>query len=115
VATLRVTAAALTWSRTAQELLGIYRAAVTTPPREARRLIGEVVDAKVELQQMVARGGYDRYSLALVGPHGAISEDMRRPLLAVANRRVLRALVFPPLRALYRLMRLGKRDRSDRP
>jgi len=115
VAALRVTAASLTWSRTAQELREIYRAAVATPPREARRLIGEVVDAKVELAQMVARGGYDTYSLALVGPHGAISEDMRRPLLAVANRRALRALVFPPLRALYRLMRLGKRDGNDRP
>ena len=40
---------------------------------------------------------------------------MRRPLLAVANRRLLRALVFPPLRALYRLLRLAKRDAGDRP
>jgi glycosyltransferase involved in cell wall biosynthesis len=113
VATLRVTGAALTWSRTAQELRAVYRAAVATPPREARRLIGEVVDAKLELQEMVARGGYDKYSLALVGPSAALPEDMRRPLLAISTRRVLRALVFPPLRALYGLMRLGRGKGSD--
>jgi hypothetical protein len=64
---------------------------------------------------MVARGGYDEYSLALVGPSAALPEDMRRPLLAIATRRVLRALVFPPLRALYGLMRLGRRKGSDAP
>lgn len=115
VAMLRVAAASLTWSRTAHELLGVYRAAATGPPREARRLIGELVDMKIELEAMEEKGGYDTYSLALVGPNGALPEDMRRPLLAVATRRVLRSLVFPPLRALYGLMRVFKRSGGDPP
>jgi glycosyltransferase involved in cell wall biosynthesis/GT2 family glycosyltransferase len=113
VALLRQAGASLTWDKTAEELLTIYRAAVAGPPRDARRLIGEVVDLNLRLQQMEERGGYDKYSLALVGPSGALPEDMRRPLLAVATRRTLRALVFPPLRALYALLRIFKRKGSD--
>jgi hypothetical protein len=76
-------------------------------------LIGELVDMKLELEAMEEKGGYDSYSLALVGPNGALPEDMRRPLLAVATRRGLRAIVFPPLRALYGFMRLFKRSGGD--
>jgi hypothetical protein len=121
VATLRAAAASLTWSRTAKELLALYREAIAAPPRDARRLITEVVELKLkmqarsdEVQAMSEEGGYDAYSLALVGPGGALPQNMRRPLLAVANRRVLRMLLFPPLRALYVVMRLmlGRRDDS---
>jgi GT2 family glycosyltransferase/glycosyltransferase involved in cell wall biosynthesis len=115
VAMLRVAGASLTWSRTAQELLAVYRAAVAGPPREARRLISEVVEMTLKLEAMEQKGGYDKYSLALVGPNGALAEDMRRPLLAIATRRGLRTLVFPPLRALYALIRLFKRGGGDRP
>ena len=46
---------------------------------------------------------------------GAIPANMRRPLLAVASRRPLRVLVFPPLRALYSLIRrVSGRDKDGR-
>jgi GT2 family glycosyltransferase len=101
VARLQAAAAALTWRRTAGELLAVYRDAIAAPERGARAVTTELVQMKTALQD----GALDAYSIGLAQ---AIPPDMRRPLLAVANRRVLRALVFPPLRALYALTRLFK-------
>jgi glycosyltransferase involved in cell wall biosynthesis len=113
VAILRAAAAPLTWGRTANDLLAIYREATAAPVRDTRHLIGEVAELKADKRAMIDQGGYDAYSLALVGRDGALPQDMRRPLLAVANRGVLRALVFPPLRGLYRLVRLMTRSKDD--
>jgi hypothetical protein len=109
VATLRAAAAPLTWRRTANDLKAVYRDAIAAPPRDTRRLITEVAELQTTIQDMTEAGGYDHYTLALVGSNGSLPQNMRRPLLAVANRRLLRAFVFPPLRALYRLLRLPGR------
>jgi glycosyltransferase involved in cell wall biosynthesis/GT2 family glycosyltransferase len=99
VTRLQAAAASLTWRRTARELLGVYRDAIVAPQRGARALATELVEMKTTIGNVTQ----DAYALALAE---AVPPDMRRPLLAVANRRALRALVFPPLRALYGVMRL---------
>lgn len=113
VAILRAAAAPLTWGRTANDLLAVYREAIAAPVRETRHLIGEVAQLKGDMQAMIDQGGYDTYSLALVGRDGTLPQDLRRPLLAIANRRVLRVAFFPLLRGFYRLARLVARSKSD--
>jgi alpha-1,3-rhamnosyl/mannosyltransferase len=88
VALLRAAAAPLTWRRTAGDLLGLYREAMDSPPRDARALVAEVIGLR--------SGSLD----------AAIPADMQRPLLAIANRRFLRGLFFGPMRAFYRGIRL---------
>ncbi len=72
-------------------------------------------DARVILVETYGQHkGLDRYSKALVGPEGVMPAKMTRPLLAISQSRVLRALVFVPLRAAYSLTRLlrGRRGRA---
>jgi GT2 family glycosyltransferase len=114
VTTLRAAAAPLTWRRTADELLAIYRETLAAPARDTRRLIGEIAELRRNPEAILQEAGYDAYALALVGPDGALPPNMLRPLLAVANRRILRVLVFPPLRALYGLVRLVTGRKDDR-
>jgi hypothetical protein len=114
VAALRAAAAPLTWGRTAKDLLDVYRDAIASPARGAGRLAAEVVEAKSKAREITDEAGYDAYAIALVGPGGALPENMLRPILAVANRRVLRVLVFPPLRGLYRIVRLLTGRKGDR-
>ena len=108
---LRQAAAPLTWGRTARDLLALYREAIDAPPRDARGVVAELADLKLRLRDLEERGTYDPETLALVGQGGAIPPDLRRPLLAIAHRPLMRNLFFGPLRALYRLARLGRRSR----
>jgi glycosyltransferase involved in cell wall biosynthesis/GT2 family glycosyltransferase len=113
VAALRAAAAPLTWARTARDLLAVYREAIATPASGSRHLASEVVELRPKMREMREEAGYDPYSIALVGKDGALPENMRRPLLAIANRRLLRALIFPLLRGLYGAMRLVLRRSGD--
>jgi hypothetical protein len=108
---LRVAGAPLTWGRTARDLLALYREAIDSPPRDARVVVGDLVGLKLEMRELQERGTYDADMLGLMAEGGTIPQDLRRPLLAIANRRLPRALFFGPLRALYRLARLGRRSR----
>jgi glycosyltransferase involved in cell wall biosynthesis len=108
---LRQAAAPLTWGRTARDLLALYREAIDAPPRDARSVVAELADLKLRMHELEERGTYDPDTLALVGQGGAIPPDLRRPLLAIANRPLLRKLFFGPMRGLYRLARLGRRSR----
>ena len=108
---LRVAGAPLTWGRTARDLLALYREAIDSPPRDGRVVVGELVGLKLEMRELQERGTYDADMLGLMAEGATIPQDLRRPLLAIANRRLLRGLFFGPLRALYRLARLGRRSR----
>jgi GT2 family glycosyltransferase len=103
---LRAAAAPLTWTRTGHELRALYRAAVEAPPRSARGAVGELVDLRLQMRQLTEQGTYDPHLLALMGTSGTIPADLRRPLLAIASRPLLRALLFGPLRVGYRLSRV---------
>jgi GT2 family glycosyltransferase/glycosyltransferase involved in cell wall biosynthesis len=114
VAALRAAGAPLTWGRTGKDLLEVYREAIASPARGVGRLAAEVGEAKAKAREVTEEAGYDAYAIALVGPAGALPENMLRPLLAVANRRFLRMLVFPTLRGLYAITRLLTGRKGDR-
>ncbi len=121
VAAVRAAAAPLTWKQTARGLIDAYEKSARSPAREARRLVGEFVEEREELastkEQLAGaeqrfnelerdylelRQAFDETAEALVGANGAIPKDLRRPLLAIGNRRILRAPLFGTLRFFYR-------------
>jgi hypothetical protein len=56
---------------------------------------------------------FDETAEGLVGPNGVIPHELRRPLLAIGNRKSLRAPFFGSLRLLYRTgYRLRHRGRA---
>jgi glycosyltransferase involved in cell wall biosynthesis len=67
--------------------------------------------AQLEGELKALRGVFDETAEELVGPNGAIPPDLRRPLLAIANRPALRIPAFGLVRRLYRS---GYRIRNGR-
>jgi glycosyltransferase involved in cell wall biosynthesis len=93
VAAVRAAAAELTWDRTAEQLLGVYRDAATAP----RRVSAEPREALSDL------------AMSLVGPGGWLSPDDQQALLAVSTRPALKRTVFTALRGGYRAMYKARR------
>jgi GT2 family glycosyltransferase len=93
VAAVRGAAAELTWDRTAEQLLGVYRDAATAP----RRVSAEPREALSDL------------AMSLVGPGGWLSPDDQQALLAVSTRPALKRTVFTALRGGYRAMYKARR------
>ena len=115
--------------------VAVYREATIAPVPEARQLSRDELsrdgDARAGRRTgkatcaargrtRHARGMYELQhrggsGLALIGPHGAMPEDLQRGLLALsANARISRP-IFAALAALFRLargIRPGRRDRS---
>jgi glycosyltransferase involved in cell wall biosynthesis/GT2 family glycosyltransferase len=88
VAAVRAAGAELTWDRTAEQLLEVYRDAATAP----RRVSAEPREALSDL------------AMSLVGPGGWLSPDEQQALLAVSTRPALKRTVFTALRGGYRAM-----------
>ena len=88
VAAVRAAAAELTWDRTTEQLLGVYRDAATAP----RRVSAEPRESLSDL------------AMSLVGPGGWLSPDEQQALLAVSTRPALKRTVFTALRGGYRAM-----------
>jgi GT2 family glycosyltransferase/glycosyltransferase involved in cell wall biosynthesis len=132
VAGVRAAAAPLTWKQTARGLLDVYDKSARSRVRESRKLVSEFVEERGELEatsEMLSdakqrfnelerdylelREAFDVTAEGLVGANGVIPPDLRRPLLAIGNRRLLRALLFGPLRLFYRSgYRLRHRGRA---
>ena len=121
VAAVRAAAAQLTWRHTARGLIDVYGATASSRARESRQLVNQFVVERCELDTardalersglkfselerdyLELRGAFDKTAEGLVGPEGVIPPDLRRPLLAIGNRRVLSAPTFGLLRFLYR-------------
>jgi len=98
VAAVRAAGARFTWRATAERLVDLYWSAVDGPVAELRKLASTSGGALGlgRFSQPV-----DPMTEGLVGQHGVIPPDLRRPLLAIANRPTLRRLVFGPIRAAY--------------
>jgi glycosyltransferase involved in cell wall biosynthesis/GT2 family glycosyltransferase len=120
-----------TWRETAEQLLSTYRDAVRGPAPPGQAIAAEALErerqiaaaqeetAAVRADAVAFREDQERrwaelgdYALDLVGPHGAIPAEMRRPLLAVSTRRFLRRPFFAVLKAGYSLSRVGRRHRN---
>jgi GT2 family glycosyltransferase/glycosyltransferase involved in cell wall biosynthesis len=121
VAAVRAAAAPLTWQKTARGLIDVYNRSARAPTRESRKLVSEFVEERSELEAtrellsgakqrfnelerdyLELRQAFDMTAEGLVGAKGVIPRDLRRPLLAIGNRRLLRAPLFGLLRFFYR-------------
>src|SRR6202043_732736 len=120
IAGVRAAAAPRTWKHAAHQLMDIYAAAASAPVRESCKLFEELVASlgradvleealgssatrieQLEEEYRDLRAAFSVTAEDLVGPNGAIPPDLWRPLLAVGNRRILRAPMFGLLRLLY--------------
>jgi GT2 family glycosyltransferase len=132
IAAVRLSAAPLTWKKTARALIDLYREAAGSPARESRKRIDDFVDERREVERTRSaheaskrrfaarldeqqdefralqrgywdlRAAFDETAEALVGREGVIPADLRRPLLAIGHRRSLRVPAFGLVRLLYR-------------
>jgi glycosyltransferase involved in cell wall biosynthesis len=131
----------LTWKASAEATVSVYKEAAVAPQREAQALSRDGVQREHELRELVAardalmaklegerehaRRMYDELNaevgsgLSLIGPHGALPEDLQRALLALSARPALSrplygagALAFRAARVLARAVRgLFRRSR----
>jgi glycosyltransferase involved in cell wall biosynthesis len=96
VSAVRAAGAELTWDRTVDRLLRVYRDAATAP----RRVSAEPRESLSDL------------AMSLVGPRGWLSPDDQQALLAVSTRPALKRGVFSVLRGGYRAIYRMRRARS---
>jgi glycosyltransferase involved in cell wall biosynthesis len=94
VKAVRTAGAELSWDRTAERLIDIYRSACDEPPTLARA--SERADGV--MQDDVSEDG-----MRLVGPGGALPRDVERPLLALATHPRVATPVFRAIKAGYRV------------
>jgi GT2 family glycosyltransferase/glycosyltransferase involved in cell wall biosynthesis len=94
VAAVRAAAARYTWDRTAEEMVALYRGAVTAPLREGAG---------------AQRAPMTDLAVSLVGASGYIPPDVQQALLAVSTRPALRKPVFGALVAGYRALYRARR------
>jgi hypothetical protein len=112
---IRLSGARFTSRATAQGLLAAYQKAILAPPRgggagvDAKRLKAEVI----ELRELVAEVYDDPLNRALAGRYAILDPELRRPVLAIANRRPLRNTALALYRVAHALRRGGNRSRSD--
>jgi GT2 family glycosyltransferase/glycosyltransferase involved in cell wall biosynthesis len=97
VASIRAAGSELTWRRTAKQLLDVYVRAADSEPRLGAALAQDNDRLGDELARLRSRG-IDTYGL-----ERAVPPELRRPLLAIANRRWLRAPIFGTAKGLYRV------------
>ena len=97
VTAVRNAASGLTWDRTAEQLLAVYRDAATA----ARRVSAEPHESLTDL------------AMSLVGPGGWLTPDDQQALLAVSTRPALKRTVFGALKGGYRAMYKARRASSS--
>jgi GT2 family glycosyltransferase len=103
---IRASAATLTWAAAAAKLVEIYRTVCAAPPSDGSVL--ERRDARVS-------GGLSEDAMRLIGPGGAIPEDLERPLLALATHRQFSAPMFGAIKFGYQVSyRLRRRRPTAR-
>ncbi len=96
VAGVREAAAAYTWERTVEQLIGVYREAATAPARASAEPRESLTDL----------------AMSLVGPKGWLTPEDQLALLAVSARPGLKRTVFGALRGGYRAMYRVRRARG---
>jgi glycosyltransferase involved in cell wall biosynthesis len=117
----------LTWARAAAAMVEIYEEAALAPAREAAALGRDELRREWELQELVlaqealvsqldterrhAQRMYDELhaevgsGLSLIGPHGALPEDLQRALLAFSARPALSRPLYGALARAFGVLR----------
>jgi glycosyltransferase involved in cell wall biosynthesis len=129
----------LTWSDAAEAMVEVYREAAVAPVREAATLGRDEVEREHELHELIAAHDalvarlvgerehaqrmYDElnaevgFGLSLIGPHGALPEDVQRTLLALSARPMLSRPLYGAVSRAFRAARgagRATRGRSSR-
>jgi hypothetical protein len=112
IAVIRAAGAELTWDRAAEQLLDIYERTCDAAATPA---------SSVERRHGMLTGPVSEDGMRLLGPGGALPEDLERPLLALATHPQFAAPMFGAIklgyRASFRLRRArpnrGPTDRAD--
>jgi glycosyltransferase involved in cell wall biosynthesis len=132
VQALATAARELTWAKAAASMVEIYREAAAAPVREAATLSRDAVARERELtashaatvqtlidERELVLSDYDELLAAvgparsLVGPRGALPEDLQRGLLALSARPTLSRPLYGSMARLYTLARaLGRTLRA---
>ncbi len=105
LAAIRDAARDLTWDNTASKLIDVYTDTCNGPTTPNSRLRRE---------RPLQPGARSEWATRLVGPNGALPEDLERPLLAVAVRPALSVPMFGALRVAYRAGNAWRRRRLMR-
>jgi GT2 family glycosyltransferase len=107
LATVRSAATGRTWDAAAERLLELYEATCDAPAAPTTGL---------ERGQGLLQGLLSEDAMRLVGPGGALPQEVERPLLAIATHRQVGAPMFRAIRlgyrASFRLRRLGRGGRA---
>ncbi len=93
LAAIRGAARDLTWDRTASKLIDVYTDTCNGPTAPNSRLRRE---------RPLQPGARSEWATRLVGPNGALPEDLERPLLAIATHPALSVPMFGALKVGYR-------------
>jgi glycosyltransferase involved in cell wall biosynthesis len=128
VSSLAAAARELTWTASATALVAIYREAALAPVRDAATLSRDAVrregrlsvEHDIEAAQLVrerehAQRMYGELNaevgsgLSLIGPHGALPEDVQRALLTLTARPQLSRPLFNAVSRVFRLARACSR------
>ncbi len=127
VEALAQVATRLTWTDAAASMVEVYDEAAMAPAREAATLSRDEVKSERELQERIAAHDalvarlvderkhaqlmYDElnaeigFSLSLIGPHGALPEDVQRALLALSEHPALSRPLYGSSARAFRSMR----------
>ncbi|MGO9898404.1 MAG: glycosyltransferase [Solirubrobacteraceae bacterium] len=105
LAAIRDAARDLTWDKTASKLIDVYTDTCNEPSAPNSRLRRE---------RPLQPGARSEWATRLVGPNGALPEDLERPLLAVATHPALSVPMFGALRVGYRAGNAWRRRRLMR-
>lgn len=104
LAAIRDAATKLSWETTARHLLDVYRQTCDGPATSVSAL---------ERRHGVMQGALSADALRLLGPGGALPQELERPLLALATHRRFSAPMFQAIklgyRASYKIRRLRGR------
>jgi glycosyltransferase involved in cell wall biosynthesis len=108
LAAIRAAASVLTWDATAARLIALYHETCDKPATPASAL---------ERRHGLMQGAFSEDAMRLIGPGGALPEDVERPLLALATHPQIGAPMFRAMkfgyRATYRLRRRGRGNGAD--
>jgi glycosyltransferase involved in cell wall biosynthesis len=121
-----------TWVGSAEAMVNVYREAAVAPAREAAALSRDELAREHELRELVAAQDelvarlvferkhtqrmYDElnaqvgFGLSLIGPDGALPEDLQRALLALSARPKLGRPLYGVASSAFRLMRWVERS-----
>jgi glycosyltransferase involved in cell wall biosynthesis len=102
VGAIRDAAASLSWNRTAERLIAVYRSTCDEPRSAVSAL---------ERAEGLMSGGVSEDAMRLVGPDGALPRELERPLLALAMHPKLGSPVFEAIKAGYRASYRWRRSR----